>query len=78
MKKTTKLRHLLARPKATLLCGVHDGISARLAELSGFDGIWSSGFCISASMGLPDVGLVTMSEHLAATSNINKCTDLPV
>ena len=78
MKKTTVLRKLLERPKATLLAGVHDGISSRLAERAGFNGVWSSGFCISASKGMPDVGLLTMSEHLAASIDINKCSTLPV
>lgn len=78
MKRTTALRALLQRPRATLLCGVHDGLSAGIAERAGFDALWASGFCISASKRLPDVGLITMTEHLAATREIHNATALPV
>jgi len=78
MKRTTALRRLLERPRATLLCGVYDGLSAGLAERAGFDALWASGFCISAARRLPDVGLLTMTEHLAATREIHDATGLPV
>ena len=78
VRKSERLRDLLSRPQATLICGVYDGLSARIAERAGFDGVWASGFCISASKRIPDVGLITMSEHLAATCEINKATNLPV
>jgi phosphoenolpyruvate phosphomutase len=76
--KTKALRRLLERPRATLVGGVHDGLSAGLAEQAGFDALWASGFCISASKRLADVGIVTMTEHLAATREINRASDLPV
>ena len=77
-KKTTQLRQLLKQDGPVVLCGVHDGLTARLAERAGFDSIWASGYCISTSKGLPDVGVVTMSEHLAVTREINRATGLPV
>lgn len=76
--KSGKLRASLERPRAVLIGGVYDGLSSALAERAGFDGVWASGFCISTSKKLPDVGLVTMSEHLAATIEINRATSLPV
>ena len=42
----------------------HSPLSARLAEEAGFDGIWASGFELSAMYGLPDISLVTMTQHL--------------
>jgi phosphoenolpyruvate phosphomutase len=78
MKKSHRLRRLLERPQATILCGVHDGLSAGLAERAGFDALWASGFCISASKKLPDVGLVTMTEHLAAAREIDGASSIPV
>jgi len=76
--KPEKLRALLSRPRPTLIVGVWDGLSAALAERAGFDGVWASGLCISTSMRIPDVGLVTMSEHLEATRRIDRATTLPV
>jgi methylisocitrate lyase len=43
---------------------VWDGLSARLASQAGFDVLMASGYNISASMGLPDVGLTSMAEVL--------------
>ncbi|MEM7232939.1 MAG: isocitrate lyase/PEP mutase family protein [Planctomycetota bacterium] len=78
MTKSLRLRQLLARNQATLLCGAYDGLSARLAAEAGFDAIWASGFCIAASKALPDVGLVTMSEHLSRTAEMVRSVDAPV
>jgi phosphoenolpyruvate phosphomutase len=44
--------------------GAHDALGARLGERAGFDAIWSSGLEISASHGVPDADLLTMSELL--------------
>jgi phosphoenolpyruvate phosphomutase len=54
-------------------------MSARLIEGHGFDAVWVSGFGVSAmAYGLPDLNLVTMSETLAVTRNIESSTELPV
>jgi len=57
---------------------VHSPLSARLAEEAGFDGLWASGFELSALFGLPDVSLVSMSEHLDMTRRICAVSSLPV
>lgn len=78
MKKTTAFRQLLAEPGPVLLGGVYDGLSARLAERSGFDALWASGLCISSSQGIADVGLLTMRELLDAARIINRSSSIPV
>lgn len=78
MNKTTQFRQLLAEPGPILLAGVHDGLSACLAEQAGFDAAWASGFCISTSKRIPDVGLVTMTEFLEVAAQINHATTFPV
>lgn len=78
MTKAQRLRELIKRDQVTLACGVYDGLSAFLAERAGFDALWASGYCISASKRLADVGLVTMTEHLLATAEIDKASSLPV
>jgi phosphoenolpyruvate phosphomutase len=77
-KKTRRLREWLRAAEPLLVAGVHDGLSARLAEQAGFGGLWASGFCISASKGLPDAGLVTMTEHLQSAREIDRASSLPV
>ena len=78
MKKTTQFRNLLKEPGPVLLGGVYDGLSARLAENAGFDALWASGFSISTSKGIADVGLMTMSELLEEARRINLASNLPV
>lgn len=56
----------------------HDPLSAMLVEEAGFDGIWASGFEISAAMGLADISLVSMTEHLTNMRNMAARTSLPI
>lgn len=62
----------------THIIGAHNGLSARLAEQAGFDGIWASGFELSAAYGLPDASLITMTQHLDCARSMVEATDIPV
>ena len=72
------LRRLLASPGPIVLAGAHDGLSAKLVEEAGFHGVWASGFEISASHGVPDASILTMTETLEATRIMCAATSLPV
>ena len=54
MRRTTRLRHLLTRSEIAFLMEAHDGLSARIVEEAGFEGIWASGLTVSASFGVRD------------------------
>src|SRR5882757_2484576 len=56
----------------------HSPLSARLAQEAGFDGIWASGFELSALYGLPDVSLVSMTQHLDMLRAMAEQIDLPI
>ncbi len=71
-------RRLVDGPGPVVLVGAHDGLGARLIEEAGFDGVWASGFEISASHGMPDASLLTMADHVAAARMMAESTDLPV
>ncbi|MCC6554783.1 MAG: isocitrate lyase/phosphoenolpyruvate mutase family protein [Polyangiaceae bacterium] len=77
MTKARKLRELMARPGPIVIIGAHNGLSARIGEEAGFDGLWASGFEISASHGVPDANILTMAEALQAAKMMNN-TALPV
>jgi phosphoenolpyruvate phosphomutase len=62
-----RLRSLIAASAPIEAMGCHSPLSALLAMQAGFEAIWASGFELSALYGLPDAGLVTMSEHLDMT-----------
>lgn len=72
---------LKAKMTATGLVHVmatHSPLSARLAEEAGFDGLWASGFELSALYGLADVSLVSMTQHLDMLRAIAQQTVLPI
>jgi 2,3-dimethylmalate lyase len=62
MKATTRLRQLIAGPEILVAPGAYDGITARLIEQAGFSALYMTGAGTSASFGLPDYGLLTMTE----------------
>jgi phosphoenolpyruvate phosphomutase len=79
MHNATKLRAALKRPGALKVVGAHDALSARLIERAGFDGVWASGFAISASLKcIPDASFITSSEQLEVERNIAEAVNIPV
>lgn len=79
MVKATKLREILSRPHSLVVPGVYDCLSAKIAEKTGFEAIFTSGFGISAStLGLPDFGFLGGDEMIARTRQISKSVDIPV
>jgi methylisocitrate lyase len=61
-----------------LLPGVFNPLVARIAERVGFQAVYLSGAALSASLGLPDVGLVTLPEFVDAARSITAATALPL
>ena len=59
-----QLKDKIAANGLAHIMSAHSPLSARLAQEAGFDGLWASGFELSALYGLPDVSLVTMTQHL--------------
>src|SRR5215510_205368 len=58
--------------------GVFNPLVARLAERSGFQAVYLSGAALSASAGVPDVGLLTATEFADAARAITRATSLPL
>jgi phosphoenolpyruvate phosphomutase len=78
LSKAQRLHRLLHASKITRVAGVHDALSALVAEEIGFDAVWASSFAISAARGLPDMSLLSMTDYLQAASNMNEACDVPV
>ncbi len=58
---------------------VYDGLSARIAQEAGFPAVAFSGNAVSASLlGMPDVGMLGMSENLEHVGRIARQLDIPV
>ncbi|MEJ3653002.1 isocitrate lyase/phosphoenolpyruvate mutase family protein [Actinomycetes bacterium KLBMP 9759] len=60
------------------VAGAHDGLTARIAEESGFDAVWASSFGISAAACLPDLSLLGLAEYLSASTAMHRAVDVPV
>lgn len=74
-----RLRALLRSGRPTVLPGVFDALSARLASEAGHDALYMSGFAVSASRAaLPDTGLLTMTEMVNQATSIVAATGLPI
>ena len=57
--------------------GAFNPLSARLIQDKGFDGLYISGAVLSADLGLPDIGLTTLTEVAGRGGQIARVTDLP-
>ena len=57
-----RLRALLARPGCLAMPGAHNGMAALQARAAGFEALYLSGAAMTASMGLPDLGIITVNE----------------
>jgi methylisocitrate lyase len=70
---------LVEEPSITVTPGSYDAISAMLAERAGFDCVFTSGFSLAASqLGVPDLGLLTMSENVERTRRIADAVSIPL
>ncbi len=78
MTAPSRLRTLLAGPDMLVAPGAYDGITARLIEQAGFSALYMTGAGTSASFGLPDYGLLTMTEMVANAARITAATTLPL
>jgi phosphonopyruvate hydrolase len=58
--------------------GAGDPLSAKLVERAGFDFVWSSSLCVSASYAVPDANLISMSQYCEAARAMNEVVTLPV
>jgi methylisocitrate lyase len=75
--KRAAFRRGLASGTLQRFPGAFSPLSARMIERHGFEGVYVSGAVISADLGLPDIGLTTLSEVAARAAQIARMTSLP-
>src|SRR5438046_9235346 len=79
MPATRRFRELLQRPGIIRSLGAHDVFTARLIENAGLETVFIGGFGTSASLlGLPDVGLLTLTEMADAVRRMAQRVSIPV
>ncbi|MHA7264500.1 methylisocitrate lyase [Arthrobacter sp. TMN-37] len=75
--KRAALRAGLASGTLQQFPGAFNPLSARLIEDKGFQGVYISGAVLAADLGLPDIGLTTLTEVAQRAGQIARMTDLP-
>jgi methylisocitrate lyase len=73
-----RFRALLARPQILRLPGAHNGLASLQARAAGFEGLYLSGAAMSASMGLPDLGVITIEDVCFFIRQIARAAGLPL
>jgi methylisocitrate lyase len=73
-----RFRSLLERREILQLPGAHNGMAALQAKAAGFDALYLSGAAMTASMGLPDLGFITVDEVTFFVRQIARAAGLPV
>ena len=75
--KRRLFRERLATGELLQFPGVFNPLSAKLIQNKGFDGVYISGAVLAADLGLPDIGLTTLTEVAGRGQQIARMTDLP-
>ena len=73
-----RFRALLARDEILQMPGAHNGMAALQAKAAGFEALYLSGAGMSASMGLPDLGVITVDEVCFFIRQVSRACGLPV
>ena len=73
-----RLRALLARPGILKMPGAHNGQASIQARRAGFEALYLSGAAMTASMGIPDLGMITVDEVCFFVRQIARATGQPL
>ena len=73
-----RFRRLLDRPRILQMPGAHLGIAALLAKRAGFEALYLSGAAMTATMGLPDLGMITVDEVCFHIRQVSRAAGLPM
>src|SRR6187397_793642 len=75
--KRRLFRERLASGELLRFPGAFNPLSAKLIEKKGFEGVYISGAVLANDLGLPDIGLTTLTEVATRAGQIARMTDLP-
>src|SRR5246500_2272714 len=73
-----RFRKLLERPGILQIPGAHCGLAALQAKAAQFEALYLSGAAMSASMGLPDLGILTIEDVCFFVRQVARASQLPV
>lgn len=73
-----RFRALLDRPEILQIPGTHNGQASLQARAAGFEAVYLSGAAMTASMGLPDLGIITVDEVCFFIRQVARSSGLPL
>ena len=73
-----RLRALMAKPGIIEMPGAHNGMAAIQARNAGFEALYLSGAAMTAQMGIPDLGIITVDEVAFYIRQLNRAAGLPI
>ena len=73
-----RFRDLVARPHILPMPGAHNGMAALQAKAAGFEALYLSGAAMTASMGLPDLGIITVEDVCFFVRQLARAAGLPI
>jgi len=79
LRTTAELRKLLGRKEILVAPGAYDALVARIIEKAGFEAVYMTGAGTSTCLlGMPDVGLATLTENIMNAKYIASAVSIPV
>ena len=76
--RAARLRSCLTSPDLAFIMEAHSGLSAKIVEEAGFEGVWASGLSISAMLGLRDSNEASWTQVLEVLEFMADATTLPI
>jgi phosphoenolpyruvate phosphomutase len=76
--KTKRFNQLLLSDQLEFLMEAHNGLSAKIVEEAGFKGIWGSGLCIAAALGVRDNNEASWTQILEVLEFMSDATTVPI
>lgn len=76
--KFARLRDILSSNDLRFIMEAHNGLSAKIVEETGFEGIWASGLSISAALGVRDSNEASWTQVLEVLEFMSDATDIPI
>ena len=76
--RAARFRASLLAPELTFLMEAHNGLSAKIVEEAGFEGIWAAGLSISAALGVRDSNEASWTQVLEVLEFMADATSIPI
>lgn len=76
--KTTRFREMLTSPETSFIMEAHNGLSAKIVEETGFEGVWASGLSVSSALGVRDSNEASWTQVLEVLEFMADATSIPI